>query len=102
MKFGDSPEKSRNLQRKGLGGVISMYKMQKPAQKQQMMNGTQNRVMDPAGQNIANDAEFPAPADEPTDDQLLKKYCSKRDEGAFALLVHRHGPLVWRVCRTLL
>ncbi len=58
--------------------------------------------MDPAGQNIANDAEFPAPADEPTDDQLLKKYCTKRDEDAFAVLVHRHGPLVWRVCRRVL
>jgi hypothetical protein len=28
MKVADSAEKSRNLQRKGIGGVISMYKMQ--------------------------------------------------------------------------
>jgi RNA polymerase sigma factor (sigma-70 family) len=69
-----------------------------------MMDGNHYyRVMDAAGQNIASDdAESPAPVDDPSDDQLLNSYCTKRDESAFAVLVHRHGPLVWRVCRRVL
>jgi RNA polymerase sigma factor (sigma-70 family) len=60
-------------------------------------------VMDAAGQSTATgDAEFPRPVDDPTDDQLLTEYFTKRDESAFAVLVHRHGPLVWRVCRRVL
>jgi RNA polymerase sigma factor (sigma-70 family) len=41
-------------------------------------------------------------ADNPTDAQLLARFVSERDEGAFALLVHRHGPLVLAVCRRVL
>jgi hypothetical protein len=100
MKFGDSVEKSRNLQRKGIGGVISMYKMQTPAQKLKMMNGTPSRVMDPAGQNIVSDeAEFPAPADEPTDDRLLNKYCTKRDEAAFVAAVRLGHEIAQQISR---
>ncbi len=37
-----------------------------------------------------------------TDGQLLDRFVQKRDEAAFAALVERHGPMVWRVCRSRL
>src|SRR5262249_13941203 len=37
-----------------------------------------------------------------TDGQLLKDYISRRDEAALAVLVQRHGPMVWGVCRRVL
>jgi RNA polymerase sigma factor (sigma-70 family) len=37
-----------------------------------------------------------------TDRQLLHEFARWRDEGAFALLVRRHGPMVLGVCRRLL
>jgi RNA polymerase sigma factor (sigma-70 family) len=39
---------------------------------------------------------------EPTDDELLKRYHSARDEAAFALLVNRYSPLVWHACCRIL
>src|SRR5262249_46786907 len=44
------------------------------------------------------------PADEPgaSDGQLLETYIRHRQEAAFAVLVHRHGPMVWGVCRRIL
>src|SRR5262245_36683122 len=38
----------------------------------------------------------------PTDADLLARLARERDASAFAALVERHGPLVWRVCRRLL
>src|SRR5262245_56581978 len=37
-----------------------------------------------------------------TDGQLLESYIRSREETAFAALVHRHGPMVWGVCRRVL
>lgn len=34
-----------------------------------------------------------------TDAQLLAGFCSESNPRAFELLVRRHGPMVWRVCR---
>src|SRR5262245_39816558 len=37
-----------------------------------------------------------------TDGQLLDRFLRLQDEEAFAVLLHRHGPLVWRLCQRLL
>jgi RNA polymerase sigma-70 factor (ECF subfamily) len=47
------------------------------------------------------DAPAEAGAD-PSDRCLLNEYVNRRDETAFALLVHRYGPLVLAVCRRVL
>jgi RNA polymerase sigma factor (sigma-70 family) len=41
-------------------------------------------------------------ADEATDAHLLELFIQQRDEGAFAVLVRRHGPMVLGVCRRVL
>ncbi len=37
-----------------------------------------------------------------TDGELLEHFISRRDEGAFALLLRRHSAMVWSVCRRIL
>ena len=37
-----------------------------------------------------------------SDAELLRRFTDGRDEIAFAVLVARHGPMVWAVCRNLL
>ena len=39
---------------------------------------------------------------EPTDAQLLVDYNRHQDAAALETLVHRHGSMVWRVCRRVL
>ncbi len=39
---------------------------------------------------------------EQADAELLARFVRQRDEAAFEALVHRHGPMVWSVCRRLL
>ncbi len=36
------------------------------------------------------------------DGDLLDRFVAQREEAVFAALVHRHGPMVWGVCRRLL
>ena len=36
------------------------------------------------------------------DSELLQAFCVNQDQHAFAALVHGHGPMVWRVCQTVL
>jgi hypothetical protein len=36
---------------------------------------------------------------EKTDSQLLQAFIAGRQEDAFATLLHRHGRMVWSVCR---
>src|SRR5262245_37888134 len=38
----------------------------------------------------------------PTDSELLGSFIDRRDETALAVLVRRHGAMVWGVCRRLL
>jgi RNA polymerase sigma factor (sigma-70 family) len=40
--------------------------------------------------------------DERADAELLARFARDEDRAAFEVLVHRHGPLVWSVCRRLL
>jgi RNA polymerase sigma factor (sigma-70 family) len=37
-----------------------------------------------------------------SDAALVERFVSSRDEAAFTTLVHRHGPMVWAVCRNAL
>jgi RNA polymerase sigma factor (sigma-70 family) len=37
-----------------------------------------------------------------TDGQLLEAFVSRKDEAAFEVLIHRHGPMVLGVCRRIL
>jgi C-terminal peptidase prc len=43
-----------------------------------------------------------APEPELTDRQLLNRFTAAGDKSSFTVLVDRHGPLVWGVCRRLL
>src|SRR4051812_34734340 len=43
-----------------------------------------------------------APAGDDGDAALLQRFCTTRDEAAFAALVDRHGPMVLGVCRRVL
>jgi DNA-directed RNA polymerase specialized sigma24 family protein len=53
-----------------------------------------------------NDRSSQQPPDAPTGDQsdraLLEAFVANRSESAFAVLVQRYGPLVYRVCRRVL
>jgi hypothetical protein len=39
---------------------------------------------------------------EMTDSELLEEFLTRRSEPAISALVHRHGPMVWGVCRRVL
>jgi len=39
---------------------------------------------------------------EPSDGQLLQRFTDERDESSFEMLVQRHGPMVWGLCRRML
>ena len=41
-------------------------------------------------------------ADTPSDDRLLSRFLTERDENAFGAILARHGRLVWAVCRGVL
>ncbi len=37
-----------------------------------------------------------------SDGQLVERYVDRREEAVFEAIVHRHGPMVWGVCRRVL
>jgi RNA polymerase sigma-70 factor (ECF subfamily) len=37
-----------------------------------------------------------------TDGQLLDRFVARREEAVFEVILHRHGPMVWGVCRRVL
>jgi RNA polymerase sigma factor (sigma-70 family) len=41
-------------------------------------------------------------ADDQSDADLLRRFVSDHDDAAFTALTHRHGPMVWGVCRQML
>src|SRR5262245_2025680 len=45
---------------------------------------------------------FASPSGSGTDREFLDRFIANRDEGAFAALVERHGPMVLEVCRRVL
>lgn len=45
---------------------------------------------------------FPKESNEASDGQLLTRFVEARDAEAAAVLVRRHSPMVWGVCRRLL
>src|SRR5215213_818417 len=53
------------------------------------------RTIEPLVRAVAATAAAP-------DGDLLARFADRRDEGAFAALVRRHGPMVLGVCRRLL
>ena len=58
----------------------------------------------PKSRAVPHRSAGPAVA-EPSDGQLLGCFNARRDdsaEAAFAALIHRHGPMVWRVCGQIL
>jgi RNA polymerase sigma factor (sigma-70 family) len=62
------------------------------------MHGTQ---LEPFVRHLRRLVEAQATRDL-SDAQLLEQFAYGRDDAAFAALMHRHGGLVWRVCRQVL
>src|SRR5579875_2276608 len=42
------------------------------------------------------------PPGTPSDGELLRRYRETRDQAAFAMLMRRHGPMVFSVCQSVL
>jgi RNA polymerase sigma factor (sigma-70 family) len=58
--------------------------------------------LDPVLRHIQTLVPPPAGGEGGEDVRLLERYVAGGDADAFAVLVRRHGPLVWRVCRRVL
>jgi RNA polymerase sigma factor (sigma-70 family) len=54
------------------------------------------------GKLLRHIRQLTAPAETPRDGVLLRRWVARRDEDAFARLVHVHGPMVVGVCRRAL
>ena len=60
-----------------------------------MPSPSTTRVIENLRRAVLRDAE-------PGDGELLGRFIEHRDDAALAALIHRHGPMVWGVCRRLL
>src|ERR1700677_3619348 len=68
-----------------------------PPRGPRMAIGQMNRVIQHVRElALARDVE------ERTDGQLLECFVSRKEQAALDILVLRHGPMVWGVCRRLL
>jgi RNA polymerase sigma factor (sigma-70 family) len=82
----------------GLDRVVSLYRPMVPADR---VEGGEPTGMSVASRDIETLFSVGTLAGH-SDGSLLERYAAHREEAAFEVLVRRHGPMVWGVCRRVL